>query len=71
MIQGYKIDLQHMVGSKMPTPLLKLVYRFSFRRRVMIRLLCLSLLSVLVPSLATPPTMAVFCALNFGYIRGC
>jgi len=33
MIQGYKIDLQHMVGSKMPTPLLKLVYRFSFRRR--------------------------------------
>jgi len=33
MLQGYKIDLQHMVGSKMPLPLLKLAYRFSFRRR--------------------------------------
>lgn len=33
MLQGYKIDLQHMVGSKMPVPLLKLAYRFSFRRR--------------------------------------
>jgi len=34
MLQGYKIDLQHMVGSKLPAPLLKLIYRFSFRRKV-------------------------------------
>lgn len=35
MLQGYKIDLQHMVGSKLPAPLLKLIYRFSFRRKGM------------------------------------
>lgn len=34
MLQGYKIDLQHMVGSKLPVGLLKVFYRFSFRRRV-------------------------------------
>lgn len=33
MLQGYKIDLQHMVGSKLPVGLLKVFYRFSFRRR--------------------------------------
>ncbi|XP_057371542.1 failed axon connections-like [Daphnia carinata] len=33
MLQGYKIDLQHMVGSKLPLGLLKLYYRFAFRRR--------------------------------------
>jgi hypothetical protein len=39
MLQGYKIDLQHMVGSKLPVGLLKFYYRFSFRRRVRYRLL--------------------------------
>ena len=34
MLQGYKIDLQHMLGSKMPAALLKLVYRFTYRRKV-------------------------------------
>jgi len=35
MLQGYKIDLQHMLGSKMPAALLKLVYRFTYRRKGM------------------------------------
>ena len=39
MLQAYKIDLQHMVGSKLPVGLLKLYYRFSYRRRVRYRLL--------------------------------
>ncbi len=33
-LQGCKIDLQNMIGSKLPAALLKLVYRFSFRRKV-------------------------------------
>lgn len=32
-LQGCKIDLQNMIGSKLPAALLKLVYRFSFRRK--------------------------------------
>jgi len=33
MLQGYKIDLQNFVGSKLPASILKLVYRFTFKRR--------------------------------------
>lgn len=39
MLQAYKIDLQHMVGSKLPAALLKFYYCFSLRRRVRYRLL--------------------------------
>ncbi|XP_046635157.1 failed axon connections-like [Daphnia pulicaria] len=35
MLQAYKIDLQHMVGSKLPAALLKFYYCFSLRRRGM------------------------------------
>lgn len=33
MLQGYKIDLQNFVGSKLPASILKLVYRFNLKRR--------------------------------------
>merc|ERR1712136_157356 len=35
MLQGYKIDLQNFVGSKLPASILKLVYRFTYKRRGM------------------------------------
>jgi len=35
MLQGYKIDLQNFIGSKLPASILKLVYRFTLKRRGM------------------------------------
>lgn len=33
MLQAYKIDLQHMMGSKLPQSILKMAYRFIYRRK--------------------------------------